>query len=222
MMLASDLISPIIPVVNRKDSTSRALNLMNELHLSQLPVVEEEIYLFLLDEAELLDWDAPEMLLDALEFSHNKPAIRKNAHFFEAIKLAADYKLSIVPVIDEEERYMGAITRENMMNTIAHFNGIHEAGGLLILQIEPHDLVLSEISRLAEAESIHIYGIYTYNDPVSSELCVLIKTDRQDLSSLVATLERFRYKVSFRFDEPAGNEDELKKNYDLLMHYINM
>jgi hypothetical protein len=104
---------------------------------------------------------------------------------------------------------------------MAHFNGIHETGGLLILQMEPQDLMLSEITRLAEAEEIHFYGIYTYNDPLSSALCVLIKTDRQDLSSFVATLERFRYQVAFRFDE-RGEEDDWKKNYDLLMHYINM
>lgn len=195
---------------------------MNEFHLSQLPVVEDETYIFLLEESELLDGDTPEVLLNNLEFSHNKPAIGKKAHLFEAIKLAADYKLSIVPVIDEEEKYLGAITRQNMMDTIAHFNGIHKAGGLLILQLEPQDLMLSEISRLAETESIHIYGIYTYNDPDSSELCVLIKTDRQDLSSFVATLERFHYRISYRFDEPTGAEDELKKNYEMLMHYINM
>lgn len=220
-MLAADLISPLIPTLSRRDSAARAMDLMNEFHLSQLPVVENSLYLFLLEESVLLDWDAPEMLLNNLTISPVKPAIRKNAHFFEAIKLAADFKLSLVPVLDENDHYLGSITRENMLYTMAHFNGIHETGSLLILQVEPQDLMLSEITRLAEAEDIHLYGIYTYNDPLSSALCILIKTDRQDLSSFVATLERFRYQVAFRFDEQ-GEKDDLRKNYDLLMHYINM
>lgn len=220
-MLAADLISPIIPVLSHRDSAARALDLMNEFHLSQLPVVENETYLFLLEESVLLDWDAPEMLLNNLTISPSKPAIRKDAHFFEAIKLAADFKLSLVPVVDESDHYMGAITRENMLYTMAQFNGIHETGSLVILEMEPQDLVLSEITRLAETEGIHIYGIYTYSDPLSTALFVLIKTDRQDLSNFIATLERFRYQVSFRFDEHS-EEDDLKKNYDLLMHYINM
>lgn len=220
-MLASDLISPIIPTLSRRDSAARALDLMNEFHLCQLPVVESESYLFLLEETVLLDWDAPEMLLSNLTIAPVKPAIRGDAHFFEAIKLAADFKLSLVPVVDQEDHYLGSITRENMLYTVAHFNGIQETGSLLILQMEPQDLVLSEITRLAETEDVHIYGIYTYSDPLSSSFCVLIKTNRQDLSSFVATLERFHYRVAFRFDE-RGSQDELKKNYDLLMHYINM
>lgn len=221
MMLAEDLISSMIPPLTRRDSAAKALDLMNEFHLSHLPVVENEVYLFLLEESVLLDWDDLEMLLSNLTITPGRPAIRREAHFFEAIRLATDFKLSLVPVVGEHDLYIGAIPRENMLLGVAHFNGIQETGSLLILEVEPQDLMLSEITRLAEAEDIHIYGIYTYSDPASSALCVLIKTDRHDLSGYVATLERFRYRVAFRFDEQ-GEKDDLKKNYDLLMHYINM
>lgn len=220
-MLATELISPIIPVVNELDSPARALRLMNEFHLSQLPLVEEDQYVCLLEENGLLDLDDPEILLKNVDLPYLKPAVRANAHFFEALKLAGDFKLSVVPVVDEGGHYLGAITQENLLFTLAHFNGVHETGGILVLQIDQNDFMLSEISRLAESEDIRIYGVYTFNNPVTRKLQVILKTNRQDLSTFIATLERFHYIIEYRFDEPPSGND-IRRNYDLLMNYLNM
>jgi CBS domain-containing protein len=203
------------------DTTAKALSLMNEFHVSQLPLVEEGEYRCLLEETTMLDWDEPETLLENLTFSHIKPAINGNAHFFEALKLAGDYRLSLVPVVDHGDHYLGAITQENLLTTLAHFNGMHESGGILVLEMDQNDFMLSEIARLAEAEDVHILGIHTFNDNATGKLGVVLKTNRLDLNSFVATLERFRYTIPHRFDEPASG-DQLQRNYDLLMNYINM
>jgi CBS domain-containing protein len=220
-MYAGELISPIIPVVTRLDSAARALNLMNEFHVAQLPVVEEDQYLCLLEEADILDWENPDVLLKNIQPSPIKPAVRSNAHFFEALKVAADYKLTLVPVIDGSELYVGSITGETLLFTLSHFNGIHEPGGILILEMGQNDFMLSEIARLAEAEEIYLLGVHTFNDPDTGAFQVLLKTNRRDLQSFVALLEQLNYSIKYRFDEPASDE-ELRKNYDLLMNYINM
>lgn len=221
MMLAKDLISPIIPTVSCLDSAARALSLMNEFHLSQLAVVEEREYLCLLEEPVILDWEDPEMLLKNLHFSHIKPAVRAEAHFFDALKLAGDYKLSLVPVVDETDHYLGAIPQENLLSVLAAFNGMHESGGILVLSMEQNDFMLSEIARLAESEDVHILGVHTFTEDASGRLGVVLKTNRQDLDGFVGTLERFHYTVEKRFDVPNSAED-LRRNYDLLMNYIGM
>lgn len=220
-MLARDLISPIIPTVSGTDSAARALSLMGEFHLAHLPVVEDDRYLCLLEESVILDWEDPEMLLKNLHFPHVKPAVQEDAPFFEALKLMGDYKLSLVPVVDAEDLYQGAVTQENLLWTISHFNDVHEPGGILVLHIAEHDFMLSEIARLAESEDVHILGMHTFNEATTGKLGVLVKTNRQNLDSLVAVLERFHYTIEYRFDEPTS-EDGLKRNYDLLMNYLNM
>lgn len=221
MMLARDLISPIIPTVNCTDSAARALSLMNEFHLSQLPIVEEKQYLGLLEESIVLDWEDPEMLLKNLHSSHIRPAVRGEVHFFEALKLVGDYRLSLVPVVGDEDLYLGAIPQENLLSTMAHFNGVNQPGGLLVLSMDQNDFMLSEIARLAEADDVHILSVDTFNDADTGKLGVVLKTNRQDLNTFVATLERFHYVVESRFDTPTST-DELKQNYDMLMHYLSM
>lgn len=220
-MYAGELISPIIPVVTRKDNATRALNLMNEFHVAQLPVVEEGQYLYLLEEADILDEESPDILLKNISPSTVKPAVRADVHFFEALKIAADYKLNLVPVIDGSELYVGSITGEALLLALSHFNGIHETGGILILEMGQKDFMLSAIARLAEAEGIYLLGVHTFNDPDTGSFQVLLKTNRKDLQSFVILLEQLNYSIKYRFDEPAS-DDELRKNYDLLMNYINM
>ncbi|MGH2644698.1 MAG: CBS domain-containing protein, partial [Chitinophagaceae bacterium] len=105
-MLAIELISPIIPIVNELDTPARALRLMSEFHLSQLPFVEDDQYICLLEENGLLDQDDPEMLLKNVNLPYLKPAVKGSSHFFEALKIAGDFKLSLVPVVDDESHYL--------------------------------------------------------------------------------------------------------------------
>ncbi|HEY8914916.1 MAG TPA: CBS domain-containing protein, partial [Chitinophaga sp.] len=65
-MLARDLISTV-PVLHPMDSGSRALRLMNEYHLTQLPLVLENKYLAMVEEDDILDLEDPETLLENME-----------------------------------------------------------------------------------------------------------------------------------------------------------
>lgn len=219
-MLAQELISTIVPVLNPLDTGAKALRLMNEFHLTQLPVVVDGKYLALIDEDEVMDWEDPDQLL---EISPNpyKPAIMEGAHFFEALKLFYDQKLSVLPVVSKEGEYLGLITKDNLLAILAQVNGVKEAGGLLVLEVEPRDYSLSEIARISESNDVTLLSVNTINNPNTGKLEVLLKTNRQEMQGLVATFERFNYNIKYMFSEEL-EEDLLKKNYDLLMNYISM
>lgn len=219
-MLAQELISTIVPVLNPLDTGAKALRLMNEFHLTQLPVVVDGKYLALIDEDEVMDGEDPDQLLE-ISPNHYKPAIMEGAHFFEALKLFYDQKLSVLPVISKEGEYLGLITKDNLLAILAQVNGVKEAGGLLVLEVEPRDYSLSEIARISESNDVTLLSVNTINNPNTGKLEVLLKTNRQEMQGLVATFERFNYNIKYMFSEEL-EEDLLKKNYDLLMNYISM
>jgi len=190
------------------DSGARALRLMNEYHLTQLPMVLENKYLALVEEDDILDLEDPDTLLENMEYNGNKPAIPEQAHFYEALKLFYDQKLSALPVISKENEYLGILTRE--------------PGGILSLEVEPRDYSLSEIARIAESNDVILLSVNTVTNPNTGRLEVLLKTNRQELQSLVATFERFKYYVIKYTITAEEEEDTLKKNYDLLMNYISI
>lgn len=219
-MLAQELISTIVPVLNPMDTGAKALRLMNEFHLTQLPVVVENKYLALIDEDEVMDWEDPDQLLQSTA-NPFRPAVMEGAHFFEALKLFYDHKLSVLPVVSKDNEYVGCITKDNLLAILAQLNGVKEAGGLLVLEVEPRDYSLSEIARIAESNDVTLLSVNTINNPATGKLEVMLKTNRQEMQGLVATFERFNYLIKYMFSEEL-EEDLLKKNYDLLMNYISM
>jgi CBS domain-containing protein len=53
-MLTRDLISNTIPYLHKDDTVYHALQLMNDYHVAHLPVVEDEHYLGIISEEQLL------------------------------------------------------------------------------------------------------------------------------------------------------------------------
>lgn len=220
-MLAQELISTIVPVLHPMDTGAKALRLMNEYHLTQLPIVVDSKYLALVEEEDVMDWEDPDQLLETSPNHAFKPAIMEGAHFFEALKLFYDQKLSVLPVVSKDNEYLGLITKDNLLAILAQLNGVKETGGLLVLEVEPRDYSLSEIARIAESNDVTLLSVNTITNPNTGKLEVLLKTNRQELHGLVATFERFNYVIKYMFSEEL-EEDLLKKNYDLLMNYISM
>ncbi|MFB6457717.1 CBS domain-containing protein [Chitinophaga sp. Hz27] len=220
-MIARELISTTIPVLHPSDTGVEALRLMNELHLTQLPLVVDNKYMVLLDEDALLDLNNPDITLASIENDGFKPAIPEQAHIFEALKLFNEFKLAVLPVVSKENDYLGSVTKETLIGALAQFNGVKEVGGLLALDLDPRDYSLSEIARIAESNDISILSVQTLTDPATGRLEVLLKTNRMELQSLVATFERFNYQIKYLISE-SPEEDAVKKNYDLLMNYISM
>lgn len=220
-MLAQELISTIVPVLNPMDTGAKALRLMNEYHLTQLPMVVDNKYLQLVEEEDIIDWEDPDQLLETREANPFKPAIPEGTHFYEALKLFYDHKLSVLPVISKEQEYLGSITKDNLLAILAQYNGVKEPGGLLVLEVDPRNYSLSEIARIAESNEVTLLSVNTITNSNTGKLEVLLKTNRQELQGILATFERFNYTIKYMFSEEL-EEDLLKKNYDLLMNYISM
>ncbi|RAJ10473.1 CBS domain protein [Chitinophaga skermanii] len=219
-MLAKELISSIVPVMLPGDTGSQALKLMNEYHISQLPLVVDGKYLALVEEDDVLDWEDTDLKLESAP-NNFKPSINENAHIFDALKLFFEFKLCVLPVITREGEYLGVATKDNLIAALAQMNAAKEAGGIIVLEVGPRDYSLSEIARIAESNDVTLLAVNTYSNPATGKLDVTLKTNRIELNSLVATFERFNYTIKHLFTEEM-EEDLLKKNYDLFMNYISM
>ena len=219
-MVARELISSV-PVLHPSDTGSKALRLMNEYHLTQLPMVVDNKYLALAEEEDIMDAENPDAPLGSMEYGSSRPAVMEYAHLFEALKLFYDFKLSALPVVTRENEYLGIITKDNLLAALARYNGVKEPGGIIAFEVDPRDYALSEIARIAESNDVTLLSVNTITNHATGKMEVVLKTNRQELQGLVATFERFNYVIKYIFAEEP-EEELLKKNYDLLMNYISM
>ena len=127
----------------------------------------------------------------------------------------------MVPVIDDKENYVGIITSENLVQYLAGISAITEPGGIIVLELNVKDFVLSEIARIVESNDAKILSLYVSTYPESTKMEITIKLNITELKSLISTFERFNHTVKASFQE-SEYFDDLKDNYDSLMKYLSI
>lgn len=220
-MVIEQLISPVVPTLLPSDTGDRALLLMEEANLTQLPLVDEEQYMGLVQENDVLDWQQTDTQLAKAGSLNYRPAVFASGHPYDALRIAHQQNLSIVPVIDNENRYLGAITRDDLLKYITENTGLDNPGGIIVLEIDPRNYSLHEIARICESEDVVIISTQLFSNKDTGKLEITLKTNRNDLGGVVASFERHEYKVKEVYGEKATEDDTLDR-YQLLMNYINM
>ena len=102
-MLTGELQSQTLPYLHLHDKVYQALQLMNDNHVTHLPIVDGEKYIGIISEEDLLQADNDQCR--TCKLFNNLLAIlsvKDNEHFLKAIQIATENGLSVVPVVDEE------------------------------------------------------------------------------------------------------------------------
>lgn len=219
-MRIEQLISPSVPTLDPSDTGDRALDMMQENNLTQLPMVSEDNFLALISETEVFDWATPEAALSTSEFTNYKPAIRSGAHPFEAMRIMHEMNLIILPVIDLEQKYVGCVTKDSLLKYITENSSILTPGGIIVLEVAPRNYTLYEIARICENEDVTIMNMQVMVNELGM-LEITLKLNRNSVDAVVSSFERHNYTVKEAYGESI-NDDDITGKYHLLMNYINM
>jgi predicted transcriptional regulator len=219
-MFAGELISRNIPFLHLDDNAGKALQEMNDFHVSHLPVVDEEKYLGLISEDDLLDNDENRTMQNLRE-CFTTPFVRENDFFLLAVKRAKDLHLSVVPVITEQYELLGAIGEDDLFRQLAVFAGIEEQGGIIIIEMEKSDFSIGELNRLVESNDAYITQLNSFLDTASQLLTITIRVNKAEISDIVATLQRHEYNIKYYYGEELY-QNELQSNFFHLMNYLNI
>ena len=214
------MISSTVPTLNLEDQVAQALELMSEFHVSQLPVVANDKYLGLVFEDDLMNVDE-NAALKSLDTHFSKVSANANTHFIESVQTVNDYNLSIVPVVDKENEFIGVIATDTLLRELGKITGASEPGGVIVLEMEQRNFSFSELSKLVETNDAQITQLNTHWDSNSSSFLVTLKINKFEISDIVATFQRYEYQVKYYFGEELY-VNELKSNYDHLMNYLNI
>ena len=219
-MTLESIISHEVPTLKPEDTGNKALDLMEENKFTQLPVVADDNYITLVQEADIMEWKDPETPLSEAELSNFKPAIPASAHPYEGMRVMHQMNLSILPVIDNEQKYIGCITKDGLLKYLVENSGIDSPGGIIVLEIAPRNYTLYEIARICENEDVTILDVHVHTSE-HGLMEVTLKLNRSALEAVVSSFERHSYHVKEVFGEESNKEDITGK-YNLLMNYLNM
>ena len=219
-MQASQLISSSLITLHPDDDGDRALSLMDELKVNHLAVVRNSFYLGIISEKEILNWDNPNEFIGEHLSELSAPSVIGSQHLFDIIQVVELNSLSIIPVLDEEKQYLGAITNRKLLYTIAKSTTVQSVGGVIVLQMNQNDYSMSKIARIVESNNTKILSSYITSIPKAQKMELTLKLNKADITAIIKDFERFDYKImaSFKEDE---NDDDFLDRYESLMRFLN-
>jgi acetoin utilization protein AcuB len=220
-MLAVELISDSIPPVHTSDPIQKVMERMLEFRIRHLPIVNEEQFLGLISDADLVEAGDYQASIGSLALSLVNPYVLEEQHIYDVIRLFYEQQLTIVPVLDVKKNYQGLISINTLTEYFAKLTSVSDPGGIIVLEIGNKNNSLAHMAQIVESDNAQILSSYVRTFPDSTRMEVTLKVNKVDISAIVATFMRYEYEVKATFNHSDDN-DNSKDRYDSLMNYLNL
>lgn len=220
-MIARDLLTLDILPLSPGDTGLTALHWFEEFKVSHLPLVNGTELLGVIAESDIYNADSFEETLDKHSLSLQNISVTQSQHVYTVIRLFAEYKLSLLPVVDENNIYLGVITMSGLVENLSAIAAVDNPGGIIVLELNVNDFSLTEIAQIIESNDAKLLSLYMKSQPDSLRTELTLKLNKMDIQPIIQTFLRYNYMIKASFFESDYN-DNLRDRYNMLMNYLNI
>jgi len=220
MTYCHQLLDQDVPTIGIHDTVDHAMLVAEECMLAHLPVLDGHIYQGMISQTDLEDAN-PEDTLSNLQHLFIKPFVRGSDHFIHSLRMRSRFQVDLVPVLNEQQEWEGGLGASVMLDQLSQMTGVNAPGALIILEMPRHDYAPGELNRLVESNDAMILQMNTWEDPATGHLQVILRLNREEVSDVMATLQRHEYQVVFHYGDESY-DNALQHNLDHLMNYLNI
>ncbi len=219
-MVAEKLISTAILPLRTSATGDEALRVMEDFYVRHLPIVNDKQLLGVIAEDDILLYNVEEAV-GSYALSLTRPYVRDTDHVYDVMRLLAEHQLTVVPVVDFDNNYIGMIAMEDVLNYFAKTGTFTETGSIIVLEMHRRDYSLAEISRIVESEGAAILSSFITSNLDGTRIDVTLKINKHTSQGIISTFERFNYEVKASFNE-SDYLESLQEHYDSLMSYLSV
>lgn len=220
-MTTLQLADNIYPSLHLQDTVATALQLMNDFKATHLPVVAEEKFLGLIGEEDLVDEANRNAVLEVFQTNFISAAVNSTHYFLKAATIYNLYQTNVIPVINETSELLGTISSGALITALGNFSGSSEFGAVIVLEMERTRYTISELNSIVESDGATILHLNVSPHPLPDLLEVTIQINKKEISTIIATFERYEYSIAYYSGEELF-ENEINSNYHNLMNYLDI
>jgi len=220
-MLISQFLSNADFSIQNADSIQQALEKLQDMLCKELVVLNGDDYIGLVNETILLDAEDEEAPLSSIKINTAPIQLKFNQHPYDALVMITVYNSTIIPVLDQDNKYIGVSTQLDILKAISSIQSQNESGAIIVLAIGLHDFSLSQIAHLVESDNCRILNCATKINLESDNIEVTLKVDKSNINALLNSFLRHNYLILETHNTIAAFDDTADR-YQQLMNYINI
>ncbi|MCH2491093.1 MAG: acetoin utilization protein acuB [Flavobacteriales bacterium] len=191
----------------------------NQLTYSHIPVKNDTIYLGCISETDAHCFDADKSIRD-YQYALEPFYVRETTNWLDILEAFAMRNSNIMPVLGQENNYVGYYELGDIMNLFNDTPFLNEAGGIIVVEKPIREYSFSEICQIVESNDAKILGVFI-SSLANDTMQATIKIGHTGMNAIVQTFRRYDYHIVSNHEEDKLLED-LKERSDYLNKYLNM
>lgn len=220
-MLISQFLSNADFSIQNADSIRQALEKLQDMLCKELVVLNGDDYIGLVNETILLDAEDEDAPLSSIRINTAPIQLKFNQHPYDALVMITVYNSTIIPILDQDNKYIGVSTQLDILKAISSIQSQNESGAIIVLATGLHDFSLSQIAHLVESDNCRILNCATKINLESDNIEVTLKVDKSNINALLNSFLRHNYLILETHNTIAAFDDTADR-YQQLMNYINI
>lgn len=170
--------------------------------LYHLPLVDSEGHYRWLLPKKALARQKPQAPVLSLPFKE-VPTLLPSATIYDALQIMHAYQTPEVPITDSQNRYLGLLTADSLIQWWSQLGAVQERGSVLVLETDLSNYSLSHIAHIVESEHAQILSAYLLSHQEEpNKVYIVLKINTPYLTSIISLLERENYHLVSAHGDP--------------------
>ncbi|RTY83101.1 CBS domain-containing protein [Flavobacterium sp. ZB4P23] len=219
MIGITDYITNDFKAINNQDTIAVVQEFFNDVHFSHFPIIEEGVYLGSIAREDLETFDSTKKVSD-FRYSLEGFFTRTNTVWLDVLEVFAKNQTNLVPVLDENNTYVGYYQIEDIMKFFHETPFLKEPGGVIVVKKAALDYSMSQITQIVESNNGKLLGVFVSELDVES-VEVTLKITLGAINEIIQTFRRYDYEIISEHQED-NYINNLKERSDYLDKYLNI
>ena len=205
--------------IDSQETIADVQDFLIDLAFSHFPVVEEQIYIGSIASEDIETFNSAKKIID-YRYTFEKFFVRTNMVWLDVLEVFAQNHTNLVPVLDEENKYVGYYEISDIISFFNETPFIKEPGGIIVVKKAVLDYSLSQITQIVESNNGKLLGLFISEaDPVNVQ--VTLKISLGPMNEIIQTFRRYNYEIISEHHED-NFINTLKERSDYLDKYLNI
>jgi len=205
--------------IDSQDTIADVQDFFNDLHFSHFPVIEDGIYIGSIAADDIVTFENKKKIAD-YRFTLEGFFVRTNTIWLDVLEIFAKNHTNLVPVLDENNKYVGYYEIEDIMRFFHETPFLKEPGGIIIVKKAALDYSMSQITQIVESNNGKLLGLFISEADIES-VQVTMKITLGAMNEIIQTFRRYNYEIISEHQED-NYINNLKERSDYLDKYLNI
>lgn len=219
MTAITDYISNDFKPIDSLETVASVQDFFGEVNFTHFPITEESVYLGCIGSDDVETFDAAQPIGN-YRYALEGFFARKSMIWMDVLELFAKNQTNIVPVLDENNAYVGYYEIPDIIRIFNDTPFLKEPGGIIIVEKPLSEYSMSQIVQIVESNNGKVLGVFI-SEATTDSVQITIKVTLGGMNEIIQTFRRYGYEIVSEHHEDTYLAS-LKERSDYLDKYLNI